>query len=228
MPVIALPLLTSALAASPVSAGAAPTVAAAGPPEVAPALAEIVELLELGPLLERLHALGRREQESTDAADVPLVMLRAEITGRVMQALAQADRVVVALEHAAAAEAGPLALRLLGPYLSGAAPSGPYPPLVWRYLGQAPPGALETRREQLLRAWRGRGLLPAPDGRRAPLLADVRAQVATLRADLARALALVAPGGAASALCRRASPDGTARGGAKGPFEGPLPSRTRR
>lgn len=45
---------------------------------------------------------------------------------------------------------------MLGPFLGRPGPS-PYPPLVWRYLSRAPPGATRTRRDSLVLDWRRLG-----------------------------------------------------------------------
>jgi hypothetical protein len=105
--------------------------------------------------------------------------------------------------------------RMLGPCL-GEAPDALYPPFVWRYLTQVPAGGTESRRDRLVAGWRrgghvppGVGLAdqeriadlaePLSPGRvpgaavladRQAMLTDLRAEVASLRALINRALTM--------------------------------------
>jgi hypothetical protein len=106
--------------------------------------------------------------------------------------------------------------RMLAPFFGEPAAPESYPPLVWRYLTRAPPGATRTRLDELLAKWSRAGLVKMPAdteaartkiaqltgaispsaqvslevlGHRLLMLSDVHVQVESLKVELSRALA---------------------------------------
>jgi hypothetical protein len=136
------------------------------------------------------------------------------IVGTVAGVIGAGAAVVASRSSALARPPIPVTVTMLGPFLAGAAPSA-YPTLVWRFLTERPPGASVSRKDRLLAAWRLLGRLPSPttsEGRtriaglagplgrdqavdadvlsdRLRMLADVRAQISSLKSALAQILA---------------------------------------